>query len=156
MKRQYAKQIPKEVPKAIRNVYVWKDQNQEMAATWYFLAWHEKLADWPLGKRKRYAKQVSMITDIIPITLSIRPPDNAAKLFKERGITLFTAKDGLYVMLDKDGRPLATMTGTKLFALFAYLVDSLAINGLDEMHGFEWVKLAKNVIRRDSNAKKAT
>lgn len=127
-------------------LYTYNDM--EPALMWYFVDWHQKLNKWSIKKKTAYAKEISKISEGIPIQMIGFKTDakEIKNYLKNAKIKLFGYQKGVFVMKNKEGKTISEMTPTRLYALFAYLIDSIS-NGLQEQSGFDFVKMAKIIIK---------
>lgn len=130
------------------------DADATHSLTWYFISWHNKIGKWDFKKKIRYAKEISEISQAVPIHLIGRHNDDAevSAVLSSAKIKLFKYANNKFIMLDESGNVLQEVTSMNLYALLVYLVDSLS-KGLEDHPGFDFIKLSKAIIVRDSNAK---
>lgn len=131
----------------------YRDTNKDPALMWFFLSWNQKLKDWPRERKLRYAKEIGKISLSIPIHMVDFKRDKDAVKGALKDSKFFGYRNDLFVMYDERGVVISEMSGLKLYALFAYLVDSLSV-GLQDQDGFDFVKMAKKVMELERGKKK--
>jgi hypothetical protein len=142
------KKRAQQIAKIDMPTYTFNDM--QPALMWYFLDWHNKLNKWPIKKKTIYAKEISKISEGIPIQMIGFKADakEIKNYLKTANIKLFGYDKQVFVMKDDEGQTISEMTPTRLYALFAYLIDSIS-SGLQDQEGFDFVKMAKQLIKED-------
>jgi len=126
--------------------------DMKMTLMYYYLGWRNKVGKWSFEKKKKYAMEISQISEIMPIHLMGRSYDdsNVSDILKNLKLKYFTYENHEFVMHDE--AVTYTMTAMRLYALLIYFIDSMS-KGLEDQPGFDFIKLARKVVERNKNAK---